>query len=328
MPIKRPHSKSRYGCDQCRKRRVKCDEKLPHCSICISRGEFCQYSRLPRGQDPTHRLSSTLEAKSATEAAHCMPPHGTDGAFRPKPTTQESFPTSRNVSLAQNRLRELELMHYWCTRTYTSFMKDFEIDLRDHIVREAIRHEYLMEALLALTSLHMATESRAISTSVIEVSEALHYQNKAVAGLRSTLDELSPDNCDALFMTSLIIMVCTLVSSLLQGQGNHIAQTTAEAMLKLGDFLKGLRLILEVSRTWPEDGPVGHMLRTRGAMITAIIKFPTMEIPTMGLPLEETRRFNRMRNGTKVEEQIFRHAIDLLEESIHGTRLLFLGSKR
>ena len=38
MPQKRPHQKSRYGCDQCRKRRVKCDEKAPRCTNCNTRG--------------------------------------------------------------------------------------------------------------------------------------------------------------------------------------------------------------------------------------------------------------------------------------------------
>ncbi|KAF4636591.1 hypothetical protein G7Y89_g1485 [Cudoniella acicularis] len=39
---KRPHHKSRRGCSNCRKRRVKCDEKTPRCSHCLRRDEECE----------------------------------------------------------------------------------------------------------------------------------------------------------------------------------------------------------------------------------------------------------------------------------------------
>ncbi|KAL7953892.1 hypothetical protein V8C34DRAFT_317790 [Trichoderma compactum] len=38
---KKLHHKSKRGCDQCRKRRVKCDEKVPRCSACTRRQEPC-----------------------------------------------------------------------------------------------------------------------------------------------------------------------------------------------------------------------------------------------------------------------------------------------
>ncbi|PKK53990.1 hypothetical protein CI102_1207 [Trichoderma harzianum] len=38
---KRLHHKSKRGCDQCRKRRVKCDERVPRCSACTRRQEPC-----------------------------------------------------------------------------------------------------------------------------------------------------------------------------------------------------------------------------------------------------------------------------------------------
>lgn len=194
-----------------------------------------------------------------------------------------------------------------------SFVKEFDVKLRDHIIHEAIRHECLMEAVLALTSLHMTTESKISLASAVDTNEALHYQNKAVAGLRNTLDVLSSDNCDALFITSLIIMVCTLVSSLLQGPRNQVAQTTAEAMLKLNDFLKGIKSILDVSRSWLQEGPVGHILGS-GEIRTR---------PIMDFPLVETRRLNETRKHNKAEESILDQAIDTLEEAMLGTRLVF-----
>lgn len=38
------HSKSRLGCDVCKRRRKKCDESLPTCSTCLSQRSICHYS--------------------------------------------------------------------------------------------------------------------------------------------------------------------------------------------------------------------------------------------------------------------------------------------
>ncbi|KAF2006801.1 hypothetical protein P154DRAFT_421197 [Amniculicola lignicola CBS 123094] len=43
---KKAHHKSRGGCSNCRKRRVKCDEKRPKCSHCLRREEECE-QRVP-----------------------------------------------------------------------------------------------------------------------------------------------------------------------------------------------------------------------------------------------------------------------------------------
>ncbi|QQK46297.1 Aflatoxin biosynthesis regulatory protein [Penicillium digitatum] len=54
MPPRRAHTKSRQGCDQCKRRRVKCDEKGPPCSNCISRELSCTYFRAPSRPDSRH----------------------------------------------------------------------------------------------------------------------------------------------------------------------------------------------------------------------------------------------------------------------------------
>ncbi|CAI6341413.1 unnamed protein product [Periconia digitata] len=41
--VRKCHVKSRNGCVQCKRRRVKCDVKQPICSSCSRRGEDCQY---------------------------------------------------------------------------------------------------------------------------------------------------------------------------------------------------------------------------------------------------------------------------------------------
>ncbi|KAJ5860319.1 uncharacterized protein N7529_007629 [Penicillium soppii] len=47
MPQRRSHTKSRGGCNRCKKRRIKCDESGPPCTICKARDAKCEYPGNP-----------------------------------------------------------------------------------------------------------------------------------------------------------------------------------------------------------------------------------------------------------------------------------------
>lgn len=49
-------------------------------------------------------------------------------------------------------------MHFRCTRTCYSFTSHDAELFRDHVGQEALRHDYLFEALLAIILLHIASE--------------------------------------------------------------------------------------------------------------------------------------------------------------------------
>ncbi|CAO2648702.1 Nn.00g096510.m01.CDS01 [Neocucurbitaria sp. VM-36] len=160
-----------------------------------------------------------------------------------------------------------------------------------------------MEAVLALTSLHIASGTEDIRTANRHVSAALHYQHQAVIGLRSTLDTLSPANCDAVFISSMIIMVCTIVSPLLLSKCNQQSPSTAEAMLGLTDFLKGMESILGVSRKWLSEGPISYILVAGVNITTASLCFPR----------EEMRRLIDEKSSGQTR-LVFEHALDTLEQ--------------
>ncbi|KAH7085963.1 hypothetical protein BKA63DRAFT_500821 [Paraphoma chrysanthemicola] len=54
MATRRAHNKSRLGCHQCKKRRIKCDVKQPSCLNCDKKGLDCSFLLLA----PTSRLST------------------------------------------------------------------------------------------------------------------------------------------------------------------------------------------------------------------------------------------------------------------------------
>src|ERR1700742_2357411 len=58
MVPRRTHTKSRNGCDGCKKRHVKCDESGPPCTNCIARELECKYSTA----DPLHHPTSVYSS--------------------------------------------------------------------------------------------------------------------------------------------------------------------------------------------------------------------------------------------------------------------------
>lgn len=61
-PIPRKgHKKSRNGCFNCKRRKVKCPETLPACSNCMRNGLACEYPAMPPKAGPL-LLSPTLQS--------------------------------------------------------------------------------------------------------------------------------------------------------------------------------------------------------------------------------------------------------------------------
>jgi hypothetical protein len=302
MPAKRSHNKSRYGCDQCRKRRVKCDETLPCCSVCAHREEPCSYIRrmaVIKTSVTEQNHSNVLLFGHSPMSDRTLE---TNAELRLTPAANSS-PLSY-TSEASIRIREMSLMYHWARNTRDSFTKQINDSLQDHIIREALRHNYLMEAVLALTSLHIASDAETPTVVDEYVSVAVRYQHQALVGLRSALSSLSPGNCDAIFITSILVMVSTIVSSLLQKEYDQKTTSTAEAMLKLTSFLHGIQSVLNVSREWVSSGPLRCMLNAEAQLSSA----------SLCLPLEDLRHANGTQN-TGETRTVFAHAIDMLEKA-------------
>ncbi|KAF2790173.1 hypothetical protein K505DRAFT_327753 [Melanomma pulvis-pyrius CBS 109.77] len=265
MPPKRPHKKSRNGCYQCRKRRVKCNEQRPRCTNCTHRDEECHFPLpllLPRDPGSPNDFSP-CGTPGDRSSAHRSPSDSTlvftsasSYLYARLPRSSTNLAPLQLSSPGPIGINDLALMHYWCTRTCYSFTP-FGADLfRDHVGQEALRYDYLMEALLALTLLHIASEMDDTIAAGPYVSAALQHQNRGLSGLRATLSDISPSNCDAIFASSVFIMVCAIVSPLLPAGRDDDAKSTAESMLLLVDFINGIASIVELSRKWLENGPM------------------------------------------------------------------------
>lgn len=220
MP-RRAHRKSRYGCDNCRRRRVKCDEQGPPCTNCILRQlEDCIYSRVQ---------PASLATNSQRPCQVTVPP---------SPITLAPAPV----------VDELELMHQFATDTYQSLcVSESESTIWQKLVpRLALKNRHLMHGILALASLHIATTLDP-STALIYVDTGLEYHSRSLEPFRAALDNVTAHNCDAMFAGSIVTTAINL--ALPQFKPLNSAGMT-ENIITVFKLLQGVKKILTIGQSW------------------------------------------------------------------------------
>ncbi|KEQ93673.1 hypothetical protein AUEXF2481DRAFT_31238 [Aureobasidium subglaciale EXF-2481] len=214
MPQRKSHTKSRRGCAGCKQRHVKCDEAIPSCGYCLKRDVVCSF---------------ITESRENTDSVKASPSNQSEpGAL--------AFSQS-----AISRITELSLMHNWSTKAYRTLCQHSdETHLWQIVVPElALGHEYLLDALLALSARQLVIDASEKGSTWDRA--ALEYQNKALTGFQLVLGDVNLSNCEAVFACSILIMVFSMAQSHMEGK-NHLSDAILD-ILELRQFLSGIGLL-------------------------------------------------------------------------------------
>ncbi|RMJ26454.1 hypothetical protein PHISP_02663 [Aspergillus sp. HF37] len=251
MPPRRAHTKSRNGCDQCKKRRVKCNEQGPPCSNCVSRELHCSYSKAPTVRSPANTQSGSPAAvpspRNLPGPASPLPAAVPSPGNLPGPASPLSAAASK-CSPKSFGIRDLELMHKFSTDTYRSLCTEPS----DHyawqtiLPHEAFDHDFLLKGVLALASLHIASTLEA-PAALSYIDTALEYHNMSFGPYREAIDNLTPTNCDAVVGHSVITTVIGITIPRLTAEREESPNMT-ENITVVFELLKGLSNILRISR--------------------------------------------------------------------------------
>ncbi|KAH7131295.1 hypothetical protein EDB81DRAFT_808301 [Dactylonectria macrodidyma] len=130
---KRPHQKSRRGCFNCRRRRVKCDEKSPRCSHCIRRHDHCEWRSSKKHYDTGKDLSVCIRG------------------LKPPDPRLPFYPTAGDDSIV-NTLH-MKLFHHF--ETHTRHTLTFGTVWQE-AMKLSFGFESLMHAILCLSAKHLA----------------------------------------------------------------------------------------------------------------------------------------------------------------------------
>ncbi|KAJ9604160.1 hypothetical protein H2200_011683 [Cladophialophora chaetospira] len=141
MPSREFHRKNRHGCNECKRRRKKCDELRPVCGICTRLGLSCSY--------PPALSSTTLHTRSDN-----LP------ATQPAPSLDIVDPWHQAVLGLQSQyieINDLQLTHHFTTTASANFTTIPGLyPLRSLNISEiAPQYPFLLHGVLATSALHL-----------------------------------------------------------------------------------------------------------------------------------------------------------------------------
>ncbi|KAH8745551.1 hypothetical protein F5883DRAFT_438806 [Diaporthe sp. PMI_573] len=236
---RRHHEKSRTGCLDCRRRRVKCDEQKPSCRACVRRQVACDYTRAAVGASTSHQDGATPPRSQQESPASQVPAPdpsvissaGTPSNASPQaallgPATPSSSQPVSAISDYNFRLEDLALHHQWTMHTSLTISvdPDFVVLWQRIIPQIGFQHPFLTHSLLSIAALHLAHGRDPRETSLI--SQAAEHHNEALRGFREAVADITESNSEALFTWSLMNMIYVFAVSTIQGRAGAADRPT------------------------------------------------------------------------------------------------------
>ncbi len=166
-------------------------------------------------------------------------------------SSRQPTPTSFNMA-------DLELLHHWVAVTsYAITIGEVSHKVWHMTVpQKALSHEFLMRTILAVAALHKAhlePEHRNIY-----LTRAAIHQDKAMTMQQAALANSGPDNADALFAFSMLIIYIAFANPVSVSSPQD--DVPLKGVIQCIHMLRGVRSVIAPIRQWVEQGSLGHLL--------------------------------------------------------------------
>ncbi|KAF6842430.1 C6 finger domain-containing protein [Colletotrichum musicola] len=258
---RRSHKKSRNGCQNCKRRRIKCDEAKPECGQCLKASILCGFANACVSLDSLESSGASNGASSGTQARkRGRPRKDWDAIFkRPDPVCIDpalsdvsaySTPGSSGMDLDVLvpdilpssswiwTVEDLELQHHWMTSK--DLCPGDSALWREKVPVLAFSNHCVLHLLLATSALHMARERPDESSRYEDVAEG-HYS----VGLRQVMEimpNINKDNCGTLYISS--SLVCYYSFAKKPSPGHLLVISDGEEVAWV-ELLRGVRIVVE-----------------------------------------------------------------------------------
>ncbi|PSN58923.1 hypothetical protein BS50DRAFT_538129 [Corynespora cassiicola Philippines] len=261
MSLKRkPHRKSRNGCRECKRRRIKCDEEKPGCGHCVRHNVHCIYPAMP---------ASTRTPSSLSASEHTLSPAGkgaTPQAISPHITPCIYLRENSAVpSGAYFKLKDMALLHHWSLSTSLSMIKSPPLNhFWQKVFPEiAFHHAYVMHSILSIAALHVTY--LCTSNRHEHICYASHHNTLALRSFREGINSLGPDNSDALFASATLAFFYAFVrlGRLYEGDGEDDGPASRTSRILGAEWIplvRGMEAVLHPVYDYVRTGPLRSLL--------------------------------------------------------------------
>ncbi|KAG6100287.1 hypothetical protein E4U30_005074 [Claviceps sp. LM220 group G6] len=210
---RRAHPKSRMGCQNCKSRKVKCDEERPSCRLCLLRKEDCVYiapssKRLLRwhaSSVPSRRSRASRRSRTSRTESLYSYSDGTmsdQSSLVPVAAVREPVATLPGCDPV-----DMRIIWHFMTNTCSSFSSgegDSQEVMRVHVMKHALDVRFLLRSVLALSCLHART---CTGEELGDAARHRLYQNESLQEYRIAIEAAEPRTFGALMANSLLVTV-------------------------------------------------------------------------------------------------------------------------
>ena len=155
-------------------------------------------------------------------------------------------------------MAHLQLLHHFIA--VTSEALSVETIIREAwkltIPQIALSHEFLMHSILAVAALHIAHLRPEQRRSYWE--RAVTHQNRALELQQDAMAKANPDNADALFSFSLLVIYFAFASP--KASGSQESQEPLAGVIQSISIIHGIRNVVPPIQQWVEEGPLAQLL--------------------------------------------------------------------
>ncbi|KAL6356831.1 hypothetical protein LRP88_10442 [Fusarium phalaenopsidis] len=237
---RRPHRKSRNGCFNCKRRKVKCDEVKPACANCVRFGIPCDFAPLPpTGEDPSSSRSppdsSAVQGEVSTTprrgpgrprkdwAALTRPlPHQPERAGTSPPsaaaTPASSSTASTSIACPLN-VADAEFLFHFITHTAGTLhdsddpQKSIAVFWSRNVPQIGLSYHFVLHLAYSLAGYHLGyLEPKGTERHARNRTLAAQHAELGLTELNKTLSNLNETNCGALYVASVLVCYCTFAA--------------------------------------------------------------------------------------------------------------------
>ncbi|KAI1279470.1 hypothetical protein F5Y07DRAFT_43922 [Xylaria sp. FL0933] len=264
---RQPHRKSRNGCINCKRRKVKCDELRPQCARCFLFGQRCMYagdfadSELPYpgslpitpSDDPSRprgrgrpRKNWDIDLGTPT----CLETTSPSASATSELTAHASSGDSLNIDEAELLLHFTQVT----ARSLTGDHADNDLMLRFwsyNLPRIGLTHHFVLRLAYAVAAYHIAYPLVVNDPKRRKYRDmAEHHASLGLRQLTSILTSIDKDNCGAAYIAATLVCYCTFAAG--PTGPDDLLVCNLEATHDAGwlPLIFGVRLIRE---KFPED---------------------------------------------------------------------------
>ncbi|KAK0727402.1 hypothetical protein B0T26DRAFT_133940 [Lasiosphaeria miniovina] len=234
-PPRRSHTKSRKGCETCKRRHIRCDENFPQCRNCTKHKIRCPYNDMPVTEDRagspdkpdlmwTPEIEATIDQWQRT-GIFPFPSLNIYPAPAPQSLTVEDLRLIHHVASISHEMIEIGANGFtlWTRQIPT-------------IIKIGATHQYVLHSLLAFSAMHIAF----LTDCPLVGNIAYEHRGIALKGLQEAIGTFSKESSDAILAASLVLswQATDCWTQLMQGTSSVIeAMDPWKDESQFGDFI-------------------------------------------------------------------------------------------